>query len=203
MLTSQWETGQWFVDQAGHRWFFDSGALSLDLGYTGPFDTGVEAWERLHAADDLAGWLTARFGTEFEVTKIDHDQALRLRSAIVRAARAAVAARAIPAADVDLINTVAAGPDLAPQLPGGIDAPPSAAPGRALATIARDAVAVFSAGPERIRTCGADDCGLIFFDGSRPNSRRWCSMRRCGNRAKVRNHRRVVRTELPQEATEF
>ena len=191
------------MDRAGHRWFFDSGALSLDLGYTGPFDTGVEAWERLHSAADLAGWLTERFGAPFEVSEAEYDRARRLRAAIVHAAWAAVAGRAIPSEDVDLINTVAAGPDLAPRLPGGTEAQPPVSPDRALATVARDAVAVFSAGPERIRACGADDCGLIFFDGSRPNSRRWCSMRRCGNRAKVRHHRRVVRTELPSEATEF
>ncbi len=112
------------MDRAGHRWFFDSGALSLDLGYTGPFDTGVEAWERLHSAADLAGWLTERFGTPFEVSAAEYDRARRLRAAIVHAAWAAVAGRAIPAEDVDLINTVAAGPDLAPRLPGGTETQP-------------------------------------------------------------------------------
>jgi predicted RNA-binding Zn ribbon-like protein len=29
----------------------------------------------------------------------------------------------------------------------------------------------------------------VFFDESRSNNRRWCSMQRCGNRSKVRAHR--------------
>ena len=37
----------------------------------------------------------------------------------------------------------------------------------------------------------ADDrgCGWLFLDTSRNQSRRWCSMKSCGNRAKVRRHR--------------
>ena len=30
---------------------------------------------------------------------------------------------------------------------------------------------------------------LLFVDQSRPGSRRWCSMQRCGNLAKVRSYR--------------
>src|SRR5947208_764688 len=41
----------------------------------------------------------------------------------------------------------------------------------------------------RIRVCAAEDCGLLFVDASRPGRRRWCSMERCGNLAKVRGHR--------------
>jgi predicted RNA-binding Zn ribbon-like protein len=59
-----------------------------------------------------------------------------------------------------------------------------------LSTLARDAIYLFT-GPlaERIRVCAADDCGLLFVDQSRPGGRRWCSMQRCGNLAKVRKHR--------------
>jgi predicted RNA-binding Zn ribbon-like protein len=42
---------------------------------------------------------------------------------------------------------------------------------------------------ERIRECAAADCGLVFYDESRSNNRRWCSMQRCGNREKARTHR--------------
>jgi predicted RNA-binding Zn ribbon-like protein len=59
-----------------------------------------------------------------------------------------------------------------------------------LSTLARDAIDLFS-GPlaDRIRTCAADDCGMFFVDQSRPGTRRWCSMQRCGTLAKVRAHR--------------
>ena len=41
----------------------------------------------------------------------------------------------------------------------------------------------------RIRECSADDCRLVYLDTSRSGTRRWCSMQRCGNRAKVRTFR--------------
>ncbi|ERK71913.1 hypothetical protein N136_01733, partial [Leifsonia aquatica ATCC 14665] len=70
---------------------------------------------------------------------------------------------------------------------------------QALGTIARDAVRLF--GPEadgRIRECSADDCDLVYLDTSRSGNRRWCSMQRCGNRAKVRAHRARAGARTPQ-----
>ncbi len=48
----------------------------------------------------------------------------------------------------------------------------------------------------RLRACADPRCGRFFLDTSKNRSRRWCSMARCGNRAKVRRHyerRRVGR----------
>ncbi len=42
----------------------------------------------------------------------------------------------------------------------------------------------------RLRQCGGDECGWMFLDTSRNRSRRWCDMKDCGNRAKVRRFRR-------------
>jgi predicted RNA-binding Zn ribbon-like protein len=39
-----------------------------------------------------------------------------------------------------------------------------------------------------IRKCAADDCNWLFLDTSKNHSRRWCDMKGCGNRAKVRKH---------------
>jgi predicted RNA-binding Zn ribbon-like protein len=39
---------------------------------------------------------------------------------------------------------------------------------------------------ERVRQCG--ECGWLFYDSSRNQSRRWCEMNSCGNRAKARRH---------------
>ncbi len=38
----------------------------------------------------------------------------------------------------------------------------------------------------RIRRCPADDCAWAFWDSSAKGTRRWCTMRVCGNRAKAR-----------------
>jgi hypothetical protein len=42
-------TGQWLMASDGTRWFFDSGALCLDFGYTEGFGHRVPTWEHLHA----------------------------------------------------------------------------------------------------------------------------------------------------------
>jgi predicted RNA-binding Zn ribbon-like protein len=61
---------------------------------------------------------------------------------------------------------------------------------QALSTLAREAVGLLdAANADRIRACDATDCAMVFYDESRSNNRRWCSMQRCGNRAKVRKHR--------------
>ncbi|AOS63297.1 CGNR zinc finger domain-containing protein [Actinoalloteichus hymeniacidonis] len=38
----------------------------------------------------------------------------------------------------------------------------------------------------RLTRCAALSCAMVFFDASKNHSRRWCSMRVCGNRAKAR-----------------
>lgn len=38
----------------------------------------------------------------------------------------------------------------------------------------------------RLRSCGSAACGWLFYDESRGQRRRWCSMSDCGNRAKAR-----------------
>lgn len=42
----------------------------------------------------------------------------------------------------------------------------------------------------RVSRCADDKCGWLFLDTSRNRSRRWCDMKDCGNRAKVRRHYR-------------
>ena len=41
----------------------------------------------------------------------------------------------------------------------------------------------------RIRACGALDCGWWFVDDTKNRSRRWCDMKICGNREKIRRFR--------------
>jgi len=183
-------TGQYFRASDGHRWFFDSGATSLDFAYTGAMG-GNPAWEQLHSANDLAAWLDARFpGTD--TTDRDLVDAVALRAALANLLTAIGHGREPAPADIDVINLFAATPDIPPALAGGTRQAgrTRARAGQALSAMAREAVALFGAeSRERIRACAADDCGLIFFDESRSNNRRWCSMQRCGNRAKVRAHR--------------
>lgn len=184
-------TGQWLESRDGPRWWFDSGAFALDFAWTGPVHN--EHVETLHAPDDLARWLADRFSRlDTSIDERGLSDALMLRAAIAGMADAAVRGQAATASDIDVVNLFAATPDVPPVLAGGSRqaGAGSVRATQALSTIARDAVLVF--GPDaggRIRECAADDCGYLYLDISRSGNRRWCSMQRCGNRAKVRAHR--------------
>jgi predicted RNA-binding Zn ribbon-like protein len=43
---------------------------------------------------------------------------------------------------------------------------------------------------KQVGQCHGDNCGWLFVDLSKNHSRRWCDMRDCGNRAKVRRFRK-------------
>lgn len=191
-------TGQWITSPDGARWFFDSGSLALDLGYTGDYGYGVPEWERLRSAADLGAWLTARLGPLVgEPSGADLAAALRLRAAISGIALALAAGAQPEPTDIDVVNEAALVPPPAPHLDGGTTQAGRADALAALSTVARDAVVTFGAGRARIRRCAGEDCELVFFDTSRPGARRWCSMRRCGNRSKVRAHRSRVHGGAP------
>ncbi|MEU8310727.1 CGNR zinc finger domain-containing protein [Actinomadura sp. NPDC048955] len=76
-------------------------------------------------------------------------------------------------------NSTRTGPVLATDNGGSISSP-----------LGQIAAAYFTASVRgewsRVRRCPAHDCAWVFWDTSKNASRRWCSMRVCGNRAKVR-----------------
>lgn len=171
---------------------FLTGRVSLDFTHTGG-ERESARWEIVHTPDDLARWLGVILSADGLTAGPADLAAMRpLRSAITDAARSLAADGDVRPADVATINAAAAAPPLVPSL-GAVGAgvsfvaPTTAA---ALSTIARDAIDLF-AGPlaARIRVCASETCGLLLVDTSRPGKRRWCSMQRCGNLAKVRGHR--------------
>jgi predicted RNA-binding Zn ribbon-like protein len=184
--------GQWLTSAEGTRWWFDSGSFALDFAYTGGIG-GNPASERLHAPDDLTAWLRERFPVAISSARSrDLFDAISLRGAIGRMARSAAHGQTMRSADIDLVNLYAATPDIPPVLAGGSRQAGRSvqAVGQALSTIARDAVDLFDpANAGRIRECSGSDCEIVYLDTSRAATRRWCSMQRCGNRAKVRAHR--------------
>ncbi|HEY3793097.1 MAG TPA: CGNR zinc finger domain-containing protein [Bradyrhizobium sp.] len=42
---------------------------------------------------------------------------------------------------------------------------------------------------DRLKTCAAEECQRVFFDRSKPATRRWCMSTLCGNRMKTRTYR--------------
>ncbi len=44
-----------------------------------------------------------------------------------------------------------------------------------------------------VHQCALETCGWLFLDLSKNKTRRWCAMKMCGNKAKVRHHRATQR----------
>ena len=133
-------------------------------------------------------------------------QARMLREAAHRLVRAGMRDLPYAAADVVVVNRAAAHPDLVPQLAAGEAGPgvrwgQGRDAGAALATVARDTVLLLG-GPliRRVKECGNPTCSLLFLDDSQASRRRWCSMDRCGNLAKVAGYRARARREQADKA---
>lgn len=152
-----------------------------------------EPLERLATAKDLSRWLDAtRLASGARCDRESLARARELREAIYRVVVDARENRLASTNDVRIVNEWARQPAPTPQLDrslhvrsGGPD--PCRA---ALAQLARAAIELV-AGPDlqRIRNCANPACSLMFIDHSRPGRRRWCSMERCGNRAKTARYR--------------
>ncbi len=176
------------------------GRLSLSFAGTVSNRASVPL-ERLASPAALEAWFraTAIVTGPVTVSPRAFATALGLREAIARTAAAIVAGAKPARDDIALINGAArkssARVALDPDDLTVVDAvrDPVAA---ALGTIARDAIELFGNAGERarLRSCGLASCGSIFLTPAGRRERRWCSMARCGNRAKVSAHRkRTVR----------
>jgi len=66
-----------------------------------------------------------------------------------------------------------------------------------LDAVVRDAVDLLTCEDcARVRQCESEGgCGWIYLDNTKGRTRRWCSMRACGNRAKARRHYARVKAE--------
>lgn len=48
---------------------------------------------------------------------------------------------------------------------------------------------------DRLKMCAADECQRVFYDRSKPGTRRWCQSELCGNREKTRAYRERQKRE--------
>jgi predicted RNA-binding Zn ribbon-like protein len=74
-----------------------------------------------------------------------------------------------------------AGPRFVPVAAAGVD-------GAFGVVLALAATAMIDGSWGRLKVCPGEDCGWAFYDHSRNQSGRWCSMAVCGGRAKARAH---------------
>lgn len=182
-------------DPKGGSFWFDAGAICLDFAHTGG-EGQYARFETLHEPADLGEWLAQpplAAVITVPVTARELTAAKALRQAIWDAAHARAAQRPLPAEAVATINRAAAAATLIPELAADGTTARWVTPVRttqALSMLAREMIELLS-GPlsGRIRECASDNCPLVFVDSSRPGTRRWCTMERCGNRHKLRAHR--------------
>ena len=191
------------------------GALCLDFANTIDNRPRDVPREFLHSFADLVAWsrqagaLTAnqaahhfRVGAQRPAAaRATLRRVLELREALFRIFSAAAAAGR-PALPADLVLFNAAAAHAFRNLRIGRrrrgfaweweDDP--AALDRMLWPVLRSAAELLTSGDlDRVRECSADTCGWLFVDRSKNRSRRWCNMKVCGNRAKVREFYRRQR----------
>lgn len=55
---------------------------------------------------------------------------------------------------------------------------------------------------DRLKMCASDECRRIFFDRSKPGTRRWCLSTLCGNRMKTRAYRERQKIKTGRRSSE-
>lgn len=182
--------------------------LALDLLGSRGVEDGRRP-DQIATPADLRAWLVAHALGEALLPELRTSPAAaalllaeirRLRDAVGRAVEAFAGGEPVPADSAFAIDRVLAASRTVRTLEQGRDGlrvredETASDPLAVLAPIALGAAELLtSADPARVRRCAAEDCHEWFVDTSKGGRRRWCSMERCGNRAKAARHRRKRR----------
>ena len=205
------------MNQDSH-FVFDGGTLALDLLNTWRFNAD-QPLDLLQSPEDLVIWLAAAglpdgaYCAELSSSppnrRILLDDALWLRRDILLIVQSLVAGELPPPYTVDALNRILTESGTSFRL-DSLTIPPegdqeermegqlvlnvhehiSSVLGVLQPIALSTARIVTEANPTRIRQCASSNCMYWFLDTSKSGRRRWCSMSRCGNRAKVAKHYR-------------
>jgi predicted RNA-binding Zn ribbon-like protein len=122
--------------------------------------------------------------------------AIELREALYRVFAAIAAGRAPRAPDLAIVNAEVPAAFERSRLVASKDGFTLAATvnddniAAPLTRVVRSAVdLITSPDVDRVRTCAAAACAWLFLDTTKNRARRWCDMKTCGNREKVRRFR--------------
>jgi predicted RNA-binding Zn ribbon-like protein len=177
------------------------GELAVVQGFLNTHFDLIEEWgaDVLATPAGLSRWFAARglMTSRTNLAERDADRARALRDGL----RALVSAGPTPQ-QLGALNEAAAGARLEisfsaerPQLVPAGASELDRALGRLLSIVL---AAVIDGSWSRLKVCPGEHCGWAFYDHSRNNSGRWCSMAVCGGRAKARSH---YRRRRPAEAS--
>ena len=169
-------------------------ANSLDLRRFVEQGAPHEASDELATSSHFAAWMRARglLKKGARLGKADHRNGLRLRNALRAFLEIAPDARAAHRASARLSDACAPFPLVLAASPTVALAPAPNAP--KLSVVLVELLALARSGRlDRLKTCASEECRWIFYDRSKPASRRWCSSALCGNRHKTRAYRQRQR----------
>jgi|SRR5581483_5970194 len=174
-----------------------TGALGLVQAYVNTVDL-QDGPEELTDPNTLREWLVARrlLEPQAEVDGADLGHAIALREAI-RGVIAANSGSAVYPVDLATLNEAASRSRLRPRFgPDGRARLEPDAPG-VVGALGRIVAAVYAAMADpdwrRLKLCGSSTCRWAFYDRSRNQSSRWCTMASCGNREKAKRFRSAHR----------
>jgi predicted RNA-binding Zn ribbon-like protein len=188
---------------------FDAGSLALNLVATVARRGGTPV-ERLTDRHRLRSWCAGvGLGPADDFDDAESLVQLRdLREAIHDLMSASIGGRAARTESVTTVNEAARHHPPAPALEVGDGGRcevtrPALTIQDALALIARDAITTLADDHRelRLQECAAEDCRMLYLPAAGSRARRWCSMSRCGNRAKAAAHHARHTTHEQQEAT--
>ena len=176
-------------------------ANSLDLRHFTHHGVQRQQAEELDAPSALDGWMKAR-GLAERGAAPSHktfEAALRLREAIRDYLQCDPAERHRKSEVMDALNKAMApfplrvtglGRDGMKLLPAETDA------SSGLSAIVAELYDGAANGTlDRLKMCAAEECRRVFYDRSKPGTRRWCQSELCGNREKTRSYRQRQRRE--------
>jgi predicted RNA-binding Zn ribbon-like protein len=184
-------------------YLYDASLLCLDLVNTRILQDGAPA-DLLAGFGGLVDWLEGAGALDADGARAARSRwggtaegeaafrrALQLRDAVKGMADAMIAGETVADTDVEALNDVLAEAPVATRVLRREDGfareahPAASGPAGLLAPVADSAVALLTElDPARVGQCGSPTCILYFYDVTKNRRRRWCSMDRCGSRAK-------------------
>jgi predicted RNA-binding Zn ribbon-like protein len=170
-------------------------ANTLDVRHFTQRGVAHEQGDELMGPRELGAWMAQRrlSSTSVKVTPAMFETALQLRAA-VRAYLACDPAQRRTARDaVRSLNAALALFPLVAQAQSDRGLVLGAARDDALAGLSAISAELYNGSIrgtlDRLKMCAADECRRVFFDRSKPSTRRWCMSTLCGNRIKTRAYR--------------
>jgi predicted RNA-binding Zn ribbon-like protein len=187
---------------------FCGGQLAIDFTNT-VGDRGSTRLDHFNTFGDIVAWAEARGVMSRSAAAAlrrraaaDQDGAARawrtaiaFREALYRVLAAAAESRRVRPDDLQIVNdhVTRTFEHVALRPAGGrfsLDTPPRNWLDPVIGPVVRAAIELLTSDAlQRVGRCADDECAWLFLDTTRSKTRRWCDMKVCGNRHKVRRFR--------------